>query len=562
MSLTLAATDTITGVAGSATSITYTITGDEIAAGADAFKVLAQGQLPSTVGTLYTVPASTEAIVKTIHLVNMTAGAVTARLNVKGTAAANAILPPISILAGGFAVYADDGWRVYNDQGQLLSVGATGDTGPAGLTWLGAWSDATDYVVDDAVDDAGSSYVCILGHKNYQPPNGTYWEVLAAAGMSSAATPAIVHGTAAAIGAAATAIRSDATIVTFDVTAPTDVAAAAAVGSVALAARRDHAHGGLGLPLALTGATAATRYVGATATGAPASGTFAVGDFVITQDGSVYICTGAGSPGTWAAVTGGGGNVATDAIWDAAGDLAVGSGANTAAKLTAGAEGGVLTIVSSVPAWVTEAPLNSYLRTSGSGRNDEFNAGPGIDGKWTLAGNAVDDVDENNDYAGILALRRNDTGSKISIYYQDVPSAPFTIYAKVRASTYSANYCRGGGIALLPATPTDNSAALYLGFIYNAGLQVQGIKYSNLLTYSALAFGATASCPSGVWVRIDVLAGGTTADLYWSNNGYLWTLGVAAYALGFTVANAGVAFSPEGQALDLLALFESYRVSA
>ena len=132
MSLTLATGDTITGVAGAATTITYTITGDEIAAGADAFKVLAQGQLPSSVGTLYTVPASTEAIVKTIHLANMTAGTVTARLNIKGTAAANAILPPISILAGGFAVYADDGWRVYNDQGQLLSVGATGAAGAAG----------------------------------------------------------------------------------------------------------------------------------------------------------------------------------------------------------------------------------------------------------------------------------------------------------------------------------------------------------------------------------------------------------------------------------------------
>lgn len=39
----------------------------------------------------------------------------------------------------------------------------------------------------------------------------------------------------------------------------------------------------------------------------------------------------------------GGGAVATDAIWDAKGDLAVGTGANTAAKLTAGANGLVLT---------------------------------------------------------------------------------------------------------------------------------------------------------------------------------------------------------------------------
>lgn len=55
-----------------------------------------------------------------------------------------------------------------------------------------------------------------------------------------------------------------------------------------------------GYPLGLTGATAATRYAGATSSGAPASGTFAVGDFVIDQTGKVYVCTAAGSPGTWA----------------------------------------------------------------------------------------------------------------------------------------------------------------------------------------------------------------------------------------------------------------------
>lgn len=50
----------------------------------------------------------------------------------------------------------------------------------------------------------------------------------------------------------------------------------------------------------LTGATAVSRYVGATASGAPASGTFAVGDFVIDQSGSIWVCTAAGTPGTWA----------------------------------------------------------------------------------------------------------------------------------------------------------------------------------------------------------------------------------------------------------------------
>ena len=49
----------------------------------------------------------------------------------------------------------------------------------------------------------------------------------------------------------------------------------------------------------LTGAVTAVRYVGGTATVAPTTGTFAVGDFVISVNGSLWVCTVAGSPGTW-----------------------------------------------------------------------------------------------------------------------------------------------------------------------------------------------------------------------------------------------------------------------
>lgn len=51
----------------------------------------------------------------------------------------------------------------------------------------------------------------------------------------------------------------------------------------------------------LTGAVNASRYAGATAGGAPTTGTFAVGDFVIDRTGAIWICTAAGSPGTWVA---------------------------------------------------------------------------------------------------------------------------------------------------------------------------------------------------------------------------------------------------------------------
>lgn len=50
-----------------------------------------------------------------------------------------------------------------------------------------------------------------------------------------------------------------------------------------------------------TGATAGARFVGATTSGAPLTGTFKVGDFIIDQTGSIYVCTVAGTPGTWVA---------------------------------------------------------------------------------------------------------------------------------------------------------------------------------------------------------------------------------------------------------------------
>lgn len=69
-----------------------------------------------------------------------------------------------------------------------------------------------------------------------------------------------------------------------------------------------------------------------------------VGKLALQQDdNSLWLLTD-DAPVTWVAVggAGGGGDVATDAIWDAAGDLAVGSGADAAARKAVGATGTVL----------------------------------------------------------------------------------------------------------------------------------------------------------------------------------------------------------------------------
>lgn len=58
-----------------------------------------------TQDTLYTVPGSTQAIVKHISVVNYSASACTIKMWHDGTANSNLILPPVSIDAGGFAEF-------------------------------------------------------------------------------------------------------------------------------------------------------------------------------------------------------------------------------------------------------------------------------------------------------------------------------------------------------------------------------------------------------------------------------------------------------------------------
>jgi hypothetical protein len=70
---------------------------------ADDFKRLYQGQLPNSAGVLYTVPGGTQAIVKRITVVNTDAVDHTFQLFQGGSAAANAITPVFTVLAGGMA---------------------------------------------------------------------------------------------------------------------------------------------------------------------------------------------------------------------------------------------------------------------------------------------------------------------------------------------------------------------------------------------------------------------------------------------------------------------------
>lgn len=125
--ITLAAADTFQGNAGTAAVITYTLSGMELAAGVETYKTLAQGQL-STGGPaiLYTVPGSTQAFIKTIHLANTSGVSVSSVKLFLGGGAAGNQLTSLTIPANGEAVFGPDGWHVYDVNGAVLTSTATG----------------------------------------------------------------------------------------------------------------------------------------------------------------------------------------------------------------------------------------------------------------------------------------------------------------------------------------------------------------------------------------------------------------------------------------------------
>jgi hypothetical protein len=75
---------------------------------------------------------------------------------------------------------ANDDWII------VASTGTTGPQGEPGLTWLGAWDSGTTYDVGDAVESAGSAYICTAESTNNEPPNASYWDLLAEKGDTGA----------------------------------------------------------------------------------------------------------------------------------------------------------------------------------------------------------------------------------------------------------------------------------------------------------------------------------------------------------------------------------------
>jgi len=208
--IVLGAADTLSAQAGAATSVTVTIHGLEVATGTETFKRLYQGQPGNTATTLYAVPASTQALIRTILVANMSGSSQSIKFWAAGTADANVILPAITLATGEYAVYDQGGWMFFTSLGEQKgkgtigatgAVGVTGATGAAGVTGVtGATGPAITIANTEAADVTGSGIIrtgtagenVSFGDVVYMKSDGKLWKADAnAAGLFPAMAMAL-----------------------------------------------------------------------------------------------------------------------------------------------------------------------------------------------------------------------------------------------------------------------------------------------------------------------------------------------------------------------------------
>jgi hypothetical protein len=175
----------------------------------------------------------------------------------------------------------------------------------------------------------------------------------------------------------------------------------------------------------------------------------------------------------WAGETSGSGDVATDAIWDAKGDLAVGTGANTAQKLTAG--------------------TNDYLLVAASGETTGL--------KWqrlpTFSGARVYHSTTQSVGASVTALSMNSEDFDTDSYHDNSTN---NTRLTVPATGY---YLITGHVQF------DNTGTNILGIRIDGSTQVRGSAVSTASGQNKLQTTQIAYLTSGQYVELWAYQSGT-----------------------------------------------------
>lgn len=250
------------------------------------------------------------------------------------------------------------------------------------------------------------------------------------------------------------------------------------------------------------------------------------GDALVYDDGSGLWVPGAGG--------GGGGSVATDAIWDAKGDLAVGTGADAASKLTVGDNGKLLMAWSPASQglqWASVLLPLDLPPNSPHSKDDEFNAAS-LDGKWTAPLTSAADqgitvtMESSWTHFEPTTAGTSSTAKRVFGIRQAAPSGSFTITAKLVSGGITPSALRTGvfvGIAggkghvFGPSKADGQVAAIGVTTVSNTADwsdydgYLQGVGGSPVLPYT--------------WAKIIWNSGAGSLEFQWSQDGVRFRTG-------------------------------------
>jgi len=231
----------------------------------------------------------------------------------------------------------------------------------------------------------------------------------------------------------------------------------------------------------LPGATAASRYAGATASGAPTTGTFAVGDFIVDQTGKFYVCTVAGTPGTWVqvgatttSVTMGGdvtGNSATSTVAKINGTtLGTLSGATTGQALAWNGSSWVPTTIGGAPGTVVKAYISANV--TGAGYVVDLTSISLTAGTWLINYQIEGQNTSSTLVGGMGAYVGPNTGSTTGAY-----SAIGILIGKLTSGYPYVMSVAGTATVVLASTTT-----VYLGWYGDTNIVAQKADYITLVS--------------------------------------------------------------------------------